>query len=126
MDVMRERLNYLATIDSNDLPSAVEFSRWADTRLDRWLVDWCLRTGKEGTARLIAQDKGIEVSNSFGLENILSSHGDRQTLVDIELFSELRRIEAALSEHSCSEALTWCSENKAALRKVKVRRPSCP
>ncbi|KAH6917944.1 macrophage erythroblast attacher isoform 1 [Coprinopsis sp. MPI-PUGE-AT-0042] len=101
LDVLRERLNHLATIDSNDPPSAVEFSRWADTRLDRWLVDWCLRTGKESTARLIAQDKGIE------------------TLVDIELFSDLRRIETALSEHSCTEALTWCSENKAALRKVK-------
>jgi macrophage erythroblast attacher len=63
LDVMRERLNHLATIDSNDPPSAVEFSRWADTRLDRWLVDWCLRTGKEGTARLIAQDKGIEVGH---------------------------------------------------------------
>ena len=44
-----------------------------------------------------------------------------QTLVDIELFSDIRRIEDALSRRSCTEALAWCSENKNALRKVKVR-----
>lgn len=42
-----------------------------------------------------------------------------QNLVDIDLFSDIRRIEAALRGHSCTEALAWCSENKAALRKVK-------
>ena len=41
--------------------------------------------------------------------------------MDIELFSDIRRIEDALKQRSCIEALTWCSENKAALRKVKVR-----
>lgn len=40
--------------------------------------------------------------------------------MDIELFSEIRRIEEALNRQSCTEALAWCSENKAALRKVKV------
>lgn len=44
----------------------VEFNRWADTRLDRWLVDWALRTGKEKTARQIAHDRGIEV-NAYNL-----------------------------------------------------------
>ncbi|EFI27062.1 macrophage erythroblast attacher isoform 1 [Coprinopsis cinerea okayama7 len=101
LDVMRERLNHLATVDSSEPPTSVEFSRWADTRLDRWIVDWCLRTGKERTAKQIAKEKGIE------------------TLVDVELFSDIRRIEAALSRHSCTEALAWCSENKAALRKIK-------
>lgn len=40
--------------------------------------------------------------------------------MDLDLFSDIRRIESALSEHSCTEALAWCSENKASLRKVKV------
>jgi len=44
----------------------------------------------------------------------------RQTLVDIDLFSDIKRIEDALARHSCVEALAWCSENKAALRKTKV------
>ncbi|KAF5329946.1 hypothetical protein D9611_010440 [Ephemerocybe angulata] len=101
LDVMRERLNHLALIDTNDAPNPSEFTRWADTRLDRWIVDWCLRTAKERTAKQIAEEKHIE------------------TLVDIELFTDIRRIESALARHSCTEALSWCSENKAALRKVK-------
>lgn len=47
-----------------------------------------------------------------------------QTLVDIDLFSEIRRIEDALGRHSCTEALAWCSENKTALRKIKARTES--
>ena len=45
-----------------------------------------------------------------------------QTLVDIDLFTDIRRIETALSNYNCADALAWCSENKTALRKVKVRR----
>lgn len=48
------------------------------------------------------------------------SSASLQTLVDIELFSDIRRIEDALARHSCTEALAWCSENKTALRKIKV------
>ncbi|EKM76774.1 hypothetical protein AGABI1DRAFT_62820 [Agaricus bisporus var. burnettii JB137-S8] len=101
LDVMRERLNHLATIESIQSTAEPEFSRWADTRLDRWLVDWTLRNGKERTAKRIARDKDIE------------------TLVDIDLFSDIKRIEDALARHSCTEALAWCSENKSALRKIK-------
>jgi len=100
-DVMRERLHHLAGVESLQNTNQPEFSRWADTRLDRWLVDWCLRNGKENSARSIAKEKGIE------------------TLVDIELFSDISRIENALARHSCAEALAWCSENKTALRKIK-------
>ncbi|KAF8814791.1 hypothetical protein BYT27DRAFT_7205762 [Phlegmacium glaucopus] len=100
-DVMRERLHHLAAVESLQTTNQPEFSRWADVRLDRWLVDWCLRTGKDKSAKQIAKEKGIE------------------TLVDIELFSDIRRIEDALARHSCTEALTWCSENKSALRKIK-------
>ncbi|KAK7039554.1 CTLH/CRA C-terminal to lish motif domain-containing protein [Favolaschia claudopus] len=100
-DVIRERLQHLATIETIPTPSDPEFGRWADTRLDRWLVDWALRNGKEKTARMIAKEKHIE------------------TLVDIDLFSDIKRIESALGRHSCTEALAWCSENKTALRKMK-------
>jgi len=100
-DVMRERLHHLATVEALQNENGPEFDRWADTRLDRWLVDWSLRNGKEKTARKIAEDKDIE------------------TLVDIDLFMDIHRIEDALSKHSCMEALTWCSENKTALRKMK-------
>jgi len=115
---MRERLHHLATVENIQNPTNPEFSRWADTRLDRWLVDWCLRYGKERSARMIAKERGIEVScPKFPMFLSLAF----QTLVDIELFSDIRRIEDALSRRSCTEALTWCSENRNALRKVKVR-----
>ncbi|KAJ3742729.1 CTLH/CRA C-terminal to lish motif domain-containing protein [Lentinula detonsa] len=100
-DVIRERLQHMATLENFNSTTDVKYTKWADQRLDRWLVDWCLRHGKEKTARRIAREKDIEV------------------LVDLDLFSDIRRIEGALSEHSCTEALAWCSENKASLRKVK-------
>ncbi|KAG6811406.1 hypothetical protein H0H92_007599 [Tricholoma furcatifolium] len=103
-DVMRERMNHLTIIESlATTGGGPEYSRWADTRLDRWLVDWCLRSGMEKTARKIAEEKNIE------------------TLVDIELFMDIRRIEQALLRNNCTEALAWCNENKVALRKIKVR-----
>ncbi|KIK68605.1 hypothetical protein GYMLUDRAFT_68454 [Collybiopsis luxurians FD-317 M1] len=100
-DVIRERLQHLASMENLTATSDNEYAKWADRRLDRWLVDWCLRHGKEKTAHQIAREKDIEV------------------LVDLDLFSDIRRIERALSDHSCAEALAWCSENKASLRKVK-------
>ncbi|KAG5351374.1 hypothetical protein C0989_006808 [Termitomyces sp. Mn162] len=100
-DVMRERIHHLTIIETIATPGGSEYGDWADTRLDRWLVDWCLRSGMEKTARRIARDKNIE------------------TLVDIDLFMDIRRIEDALLKHSCMEALAWCNENKVALRKIK-------
>ena len=59
---MRERLEHLAAVEAMSLsPNSAEFNRWADTRLDRWLVDWALRNGKEKTAMKLAEDKGIKV-----------------------------------------------------------------
>ncbi|KAI0739068.1 CTLH/CRA C-terminal to lish motif domain-containing protein [Daedaleopsis nitida] len=101
LNVIRERLQHLATVEEIESANSPEFTRWADVRLDRWLVDWSLRNGKEKTARMVAAQKGIE------------------KLVDIDLFSDIRRIEDALNRKSCTEALAWCSENKAALRKLK-------
>ncbi|KAI5122115.1 hypothetical protein M0805_002237 [Coniferiporia weirii] len=100
-EVMRERFQHIADLESFQSRDDPGFDHWSDTRIDRWLVDWALRNGKEQTARKIADEKGI------------------QKLVDIDLFSDIHRIENALWEHSCTEALAWCSENKAALRKAK-------
>ena len=61
LGVMRERLQHLAAVEDIESTTTPDFTRWADVRLDRWLVDWCLRHGKEKTARMIAAQKGIEV-----------------------------------------------------------------
>ncbi|OCH85764.1 hypothetical protein OBBRIDRAFT_797832 [Obba rivulosa] len=101
LSVMKGRLEHLSQVENLQSASEPDFARWADVRLDRWLVDWALRNGKEETAKVLAQEKGIE------------------RLVDIDLFSDIRRIEEALRRQSCTEALAWCSENKNALRKIK-------
>lgn len=58
---MRERLNHLSSVETFQSGNDLEFSRWADIRLDRWLVDWALRNGKEKTARKIVTEKKIDV-----------------------------------------------------------------
>ncbi|KAG8854453.1 GID complex subunit containing RING finger motif [Tulasnella sp. 330] len=98
---MRRRLNHLAAFEALTSTDQPQFSDWADTRLDRWLVDWSLRNGKERTAKCIAHAKGIEVGLTI-----------------------LMFLEEALRRHSCSEALMWCSQNKTALTKMKVRSAS--
>jgi len=60
---MRQRLEHLAVIEASASNSGSDF--WADTRLDRWLVDWALRHGKERTARKIAREKSLEVRLDF-------------------------------------------------------------
>ncbi|CAG8767224.1 1429_t:CDS:2, partial [Acaulospora colombiana] len=95
---MRTRLRHLDELDKLD---ENELDPWTDTRINRWLVDWNLRNGHMETARLLADENGIE------------------DLVDLSLFAEIQRIEQALEKHSCTEALAWCSDNKNALRKIK-------
>lgn len=64
LDVMRERCKHLAVIEDVQSSKDPEYMRWVDTRLDRWIVDWVLRHGRDQTARHIAQEKSIEVSSS--------------------------------------------------------------
>ncbi|KAF7972879.1 hypothetical protein HWV62_16666 [Athelia sp. TMB] len=100
--VLRARLTHLDLLPSpGTTPDPAALDRWADTRLERWLVDWALRTGKPRTAAALARERGI-------------GH-----LVDIELFTDVHRVERALAGESCVEALAWCAENKNALKKMK-------
>lgn len=59
--VMKERFDHVGELENFQSREDPEYSRWADTRLDRWIIDWALRNGKEKTARKIAAKKGIEV-----------------------------------------------------------------
>jgi macrophage erythroblast attacher len=67
LEVMRERLELLASVESMSSLSGPDFDRWADTRLDRWITDWALRAGKERTARKLAETRGIEVRLKYYL-----------------------------------------------------------
>jgi macrophage erythroblast attacher len=46
--------------------------------------------------------------------------GDLQELVDSDIYLDARRVMEALQNRNCSEALSWCSENKSKLKKAKV------
>ena len=62
---MRERLQHLTTAENIQNDSGLEYARWADARLERWLVDWALRSGKEKTAKQLAEERGLEVIHFF-------------------------------------------------------------
>jgi macrophage erythroblast attacher len=59
--VMKERLQHLSDVEGAQAQTTPEYQRWSDTRLDRWLIDWTLRTGRERTAKKITTEKGIHV-----------------------------------------------------------------
>jgi hypothetical protein len=72
-------------------------------------------------AERLASDTGIKVIEqvyfwgAFGITV--------QTIkeyVDLELFAQSRKIELAIKNHSCAEALAWCKENGSSLKKIKV------
>ncbi|QRW02883.1 macrophage erythroblast attacher [Ceratobasidium sp. AG-Ba] len=97
----RQRLDHIAILEAATTTDQPDYIQWTNTRTDRWLVDWALRNSREETALTLAQEKGLEA------------------LVDTELFAEIRRVEDALRDQKCAVALAWCSENKAALKKMK-------
>ena len=58
---MKDRLEHIGLVESLEFVEDSRYARWEETRLERWLVDWLLRYGKEKTAISIAQEKGIDV-----------------------------------------------------------------
>lgn len=98
---IKARIDHLQDLYSSEYTSDPGYKKFSQTRLDRHLVDLMLRSGYTQSARSLSQVAGIEM------------------LVDTPLFTELARIEKALSDHSCAEALAWCKENSAALKKMQ-------
>ncbi|KAG8952175.1 GID complex subunit containing RING finger motif [Tulasnella sp. 419] len=58
---MRRRLDHLTDFEKLVSTEQPEFNAWSDTRLNRWLVDWALRNGREETAKAVAKNSDIEV-----------------------------------------------------------------
>ncbi|KAI8638292.1 CTLH/CRA C-terminal to lish motif domain-containing protein [Parasitella parasitica] len=98
---IEKRIQNLRQIENVTLAKTPEFMAWNKTRLDRVIVDYLLREGMTKSARRVAEDGRIE------------------DMVDIQLFAQSEKIEQALRNHSCKECLSWCSENKSSLRKMK-------
>lgn len=98
----KARIDHLQTLHEIPSLSDVAYDRWSHVRLDRLLVDYLLRQGLTQSAKELAEE------NKLG------------GLVDVGVFEEAGRIEQALRRGEVKEALSWCSDNKNALKKINV------
>lgn len=97
----RARMDHLSMLQGENAKE--NEATWNNTRVQRILVDYMLRSSYYDTALELAEMKGI------------------QELVDIDIFLEARKVIEALRNRDCSEALAWCSENKTRLKKSKSK-----
>lgn len=91
--------------DLYEIPSLadVKYDEWSRVRLDRLLVDYLLRAGYSKSAEKLAKVKGIE------------------ELVDVDVFVQCQNVAQSLNRGETKDALMWCAENRAALKKLGVR-----
>ncbi|KAB8232161.1 FYV10 family protein [Aspergillus alliaceus] len=95
----RKRIQHLESLHQIHSLADVKYDQWARVRLDRLVADHMLRSGYTESARHLAQDKDIE------------------DLVDLNVFIQCQRIAESLRRGETKDALQWCNENKAALKK---------
>lgn len=98
----RKRIQHLESLHSIPSLADVKYDDWARTRLDRLLVDHMLRSGYPESAKQLAEEKDVE------------------GLVDLDVFMQCQHVAASLRRGETREALQWCGENKAALKKSQV------
>ena len=99
----RRRIEHLDDLYKIESLIDVKYEQWSKVRLNRLLVDYLLRSGYMKTARKLAEEKQIE------------------DLVDIEVFEACHKIEESLKNGSTMEALAWCREQVAVMKKAGVR-----
>lgn len=102
--VCKKRLDHLklytSNIDDDSHQAESDLERWRNIRMDRFLVDHCLRQGFYETAMQLSTEAGIN------------------DLTNIEIFLICRDIENSLSSKDTSKCLAWCHDNKSKLRKI--------
>lgn len=98
----KKRIQHLQ--DLYEIPSLadVKYDDWSRTRLDRLLVDYLLRAGYSKAGEKLAREKGIE------------------DLVDLDIFAQCQKIVDSLNRGETKDALSWCTENRTALKKLGV------
>ncbi|KAJ5539160.1 hypothetical protein N7513_007492 [Penicillium frequentans] len=95
----RKRIQHLEALHNIPSLADVKYDQWSRVRLDRLLVDHMLRSGFSESAKQLAEEQDIE------------------GLVDLGVFTQCQRIVESLRRGDTKEALQWCGENKAALKK---------
>jgi macrophage erythroblast attacher len=98
----KKRIQHLQ--DLYEIPSLadVKYDDWSRTRLDRLLVDYLLRAGYAKAGEKLAREKGIE------------------DLVDLDIFAQSQKVVDSLNRGETKDALSWCTENRTALKKLGV------
>ena len=100
LDHLKDYCNHTKNVDYMDSDSA-DVVIWKRKRMDRMLVDHCLRSGYYETAIELARSSDIEY------------------LTNIDIFLVCKEIEETLKRHETSRCLSWCHDNKSKLRKIK-------
>lgn len=98
----RKRIQHLEALHKIPSLADVKYDQWSRVRLDRLLVDHMLRSGYSDSAQKLAKERSIE------------------DLVDLGVFTQCQRVVESLRKRETKEALQWCGENKAALKKTQV------
>ena len=96
------RVEHLQELYSIPSLADVKYEEWSQVRLDRLLVDYLLRMGYEKSARALAREKRIA------------------DLVDLEVFAHCHKIADSLERGSTTDALAWCTEHRALMKKSNV------
>ncbi|KKA26620.1 hypothetical protein TD95_002925 [Thielaviopsis punctulata] len=97
---LEKRLDYMGAIYNMNTYEDVGYESWSRTRLDRLMVEYMLQQGFIESGLALARSREIE------------------HLIDAEPFLQCNKIIESLRNHSVTEALAWCSENKKELRKM--------
>lgn len=100
----QKRIQHIQDLYTIPSLADVKYEQWSRTRLNRLLADHMLRSGYLESARQLAEAKEIS------------------ELVDLNVFVQCQRIAHSLQQGETKEALQWCGENKAALKKIQVCR----
>ncbi|KAE8382124.1 protein fyv10 [Aspergillus bertholletiae] len=95
----KKRIQHLENLHQIHSLADVKYDQWSRVRLDRLVADYMLRSGYTESARQLAHEKDI---------------GD---LVDLNVFIQCQRVAESLRRGESKDALQWCNENKAALKK---------
>ncbi|KAJ5927987.1 hypothetical protein N7466_006943 [Penicillium verhagenii] len=95
----RKRIQHLEALHEIPNLADVKYDQWSRVRLDRLLVDHMLRSGFSESAKQLAEERGID------------------GLVDLEVFTQCQQVVQSLRRGETKDALQWCGENKAALKK---------
>lgn len=100
----QSRLAYMSSMpSSSDSPA---YAPWSRKRLAISMADYFSRTGSHSlkqTASVLAQEEGIT------------------DLVDFAIWDELAKAENGVRTGKLEDVLAWVNENKAQLKKMKVR-----